>query len=158
MKKAIFAGTFDPPTSGHLDLIKRSAALFGIVEVAVASRSVKKGSALPLEDRLRLVKKMVKGLKNVEVVPFTGLIVDFAKERGADVLVRGVRNGSDLEVEMQMASANRMMTGIETVCLLSAPEYSLINSSLIREIAEGGKSVEGFVPSSIGDEVSRLLN
>lgn len=158
MKKAIYAGTFDPPTVGHLDLITRAAALFDKVEVAVTSKSTKLGSALTIEERLRLMRKIVKELKNVEVVSFSGLIVDFAKERGADVLLRGVRDGSDLEIEMQMASANRRMTGIETLSLFSSPEHSQINSSLIREIASSGRSVEGFVPAAIQDEVGRLLS
>ena len=155
--KALFAGTFDPPTLGHLDLIIRGSKLFDKVEVAVLEKSTKAGAVLTLQERMGFVSRIVKGMKNVEVVSFSGLIVDFAAERGVDILLRGVRNDSDLDFEMQMAVANRQMTGIETLCLFSSPEYSQINSKLIREIAAGGRGLKPFVPESIVDDVEKLL-
>lgn len=157
MKKALFAGTFDPPTLGHLDLISRASRLFDKIEIAITVKSTKAGSVLSLEERMKLVRKMLKGFKNVEAVPFSGLAVDFAIERKADVLLRGLRNDSDMDAEMQMGIANRKMTGIETLCLFSSPEYSQINSTLIREIAAGGRSLKPFVPEAIAADVEKLL-
>lgn len=157
MRKGVYAGTFDPPTLGHFDLITRASKLCEKLYVAVTAKSTKQGPALTLEERLHLLKVMTKGISNVEIVPFSGLVVDFAKEKGADVLIRGIRGGADLDIEMQMSAANGAMTGIETLCLLSKPEYAMINATLIREIASAGRSVAAFVPAGIADEVGRLL-
>lgn len=157
MKKALFAGTFDPPTLGHFDLIRRASGLFDKLEIAVAAKSGKAGASLTVEQRVALLRKVVKGLANVEVVPYSGLTVDFAKERGVDILLRGFRDGSDVDAEMKMAVANRLMTGIETLFLSSSPEYAQINSTLIREIAAGGRSLKPFVPEVVHEEVKKLL-
>jgi pantetheine-phosphate adenylyltransferase len=149
MKVALFAGTCDPPTLGHQEIIERAARLCGKLYVAVARSEGKNSRSLPNEERILLLKTLTKSLKNVEVIPFSGLVVDFAREHGVDFLVRGIRNSADLDYEMQMAAANKQMTGIETLCLLSSPQYSQINSTLIREIASQGRRLEGFVPSGI---------
>lgn len=158
MKAGLFAGTFDPPTLGHQEIIERAAKLCGKLYVAVAKSEGKNKRSLSHEERIALLKTLTKSLKNVEVVPFSGLVVDFAKEQGVDFLVRGIRNSADLDYEMQMAAANKQMTGIETLCLLSSPQYSLINSTLIREIASHGKRLEGFVPSVIEARVFDILS
>lgn len=158
MKIALFAGTFDPPTLGHQEIIERSAALFGKVYVGVAKSEGKHHSSISLEERISLLKTMIKPFKNVEVVEISGLVVDFAKEHHVDVLVRGIRNSADLDFEMQMGSANKSMTGIETVCLLSSPQYSQINSTLIREIASNGRRLKDFVPEEIEERVFELLS
>lgn len=157
MKIALFAGTFDPPTLGHQEIIERASKLCDKLYVALAQSVGKRNAPISLDERVALLKVLTKSLKNVEVISFDGLVVDCAKELKADVLIRGLRNGADLDYEMQMASANRLMTGIETLCLLSSPQFSQINSTLIREIAAGGKSLEGFVPHIIRLRVQSLL-
>ena len=158
MQVALFAGTFDPPTLGHQEIIERAAHLFDKLYVAVAKSEGKNRRSLEHEERMVLLKTLTKSLKNVEIIPFSGLVVNFAKEHGVDCLVRGIRNSADLDYEMQMASANRHMSGIETLCFLSSPQYSQINSTLIREIASHGRRLEGFVPSSIEKRVFELLS
>ncbi|HEV8052497.1 MAG TPA: pantetheine-phosphate adenylyltransferase [Parachlamydiaceae bacterium] len=158
MKVALFAGTFDPPTLGHQEIIERAALLCGKLYVAVAKSEGKNSRSLLHEERISLLQTLTKTLKNVKIVPFTGLVVDFAKKQGVDFLVRGIRNSADLDYEMQMASANKRMTGIETLCLLSSPELSQINSTLIREIASHGKRLDGFVPALIEESVFKLLS
>jgi pantetheine-phosphate adenylyltransferase len=155
--KGIYAGTFDPPTLGHFDLITRASKLCEKLYVAVTAKSTKQGPALTLDERLHLLKVMSKGISNVEIVSFSGLIVDFAKEKGADILIRGIRGVADLDIEMQMSAANGAMTGIETICLFSKPEYAMINATLVREIALAGRGIDPFVPAAIKDEVARLL-
>jgi pantetheine-phosphate adenylyltransferase len=157
MKIALFAGTFDPPTLGHQEIIERVCKLCDKLYVAVAISASKRNEPINLIERVSLLQTLTKSLKNVEIVSFSGLVVDYAKELKADVLVRGLRNGGDLDYELQMASANRLMTGIETLCLLSSPQYSQINSTLIREIAAGGRSLAGFVPHIIQKRIEELL-
>lgn len=158
MKVALFAGTFDPPTLGHQEIIERAARLCGKLYVAVAKSEGKNKRLLKSEERILLLKILTESLKNVEIILLPGLVVDFAKEHGVNVLVRGIRNSADLDYEMQMASANKQMTGIETICLLSSPQYSQINSTLIREIGNHGKWLAGFVPASIEKRVFELLS
>jgi pantetheine-phosphate adenylyltransferase len=157
MKTVLFAGTFDPPTLGHQEIIERSAKLFGKVYVGVAKSEGKHHASISLEERISLLKKVVAPFKNVEVVQISGLVVDFAKKHHVDLLVRGIRNTADLDFEMQMGSANRLMTGIETICLLSSPQFSQINSTLIREIASHGRRLKDFVPEAIEERVYELL-
>lgn len=157
MKSALFAGTFDPPTLGHQELIERAAALFGKLYVAVAESQGKHAIPIGIEERISMLKILTEKLKNVEVIPLTGLVVDCAKKLHVDCLVRGIRDGADLLYEMQMAYANKAITEIETVCLFSSPEYCRINSTLTREIASYGKDLKGFVPASIEKKISELL-
>lgn len=157
MKTALFAGTFDPPTLGHEEMIKRAALLFDTLYVGVAKNEGKKGVSIDLEERIALLKKLTESLKNVQIVSISGLVVDYAKEHQIHFLVRGIRNSGDLDFEMQMGTANKMMTGIETVCLLSSAKNCQINSTLIREIAAHGKRLDGFVPSIIEEKVFNLL-
>lgn len=157
MNIALFAGTFDPPTLGHQEIIERACKLCRKLYVAVAASAGKRNTPILLEERVALMQTLTKSLKNVEIISFSNLVVDCAQELKADVLVRGVRNGGDLDYELQMASANKLMTGIESVCLLSSPQFSQINSTLIREIAAGGRSLEGFVPQVIRKRIEELL-
>jgi pantetheine-phosphate adenylyltransferase len=158
MKAAFFAGTFDPPTLGHQELIHRAAALSDKLYVAVARSEGKHALLLPQNERIKLLQRLTKSLENVEVIPLVGLVVDCAQEYGAGVLVRGLRSSADFDFEMQMGAANRQMTGIETLCLFSSPEYSQINSTLVREIASNGRRLKGFVPDDIEQEVFDLLS
>jgi len=149
MITALFPGTFDPPTLAHQEIIERASKLCDKLYVAVVENEGKPGSLIPVKERVALLKKLVKSWENVEVISFKGLVVDCAKEKKANVLVRGVRNARDLEYEMQMASANKGMTGIETVCLLASPQYCQISSTLVREIAAGGGCLKGFVDEGV---------
>lgn len=157
MKIALFAGTFDPPTLGHLEIIQRASSLCDKLYIAVAPNG-KNPSPLSQHQRIGFLQTLAKEFPHVEVIPLTGLVVDVAKEHHVHFLVRGLRNVTDLDYEMQMASANRMMTGIETICLLTSPQNSQINSTLIRQIAAHGKSLEGFVPPSIEKKVFESLS
>lgn len=157
MRTAIFTGTFDPPTLGHLDIVRRASALFDKLYVAVARGNVKRPLSLSLEERVELWQTMVTNMKNVEVVSFSGLAVDCALERRAQFIVRGIRNGADVDIEAQMAAANRQLTGVETVLFFSSPQYSHLSSTLIREIAGEGRQLKGFVPEAIEEAVFRTL-
>lgn len=158
MKVALFAGTFDPPTIGHEEIIQRAALFCTKLYIAVAKSEGKHPFSLAQEERISLMKTLTKGIKNVEVLPLIGLAVDFAEAHSVNFLIRGLRNSRDLDYEMQMGSANKMMTGIETLYLLSSPQYSCINSTLIREIAAHGKRLGGFVPEEIEETVFKSLS
>lgn len=142
MTIALFAGTFDPPTCGHQEIIHRAALLCTKLFIAVSQSKGKHAFLLSQEQRVAFLKSLTKHLKNVEVIPFSGLVVDCAKKHHVNFLVRGIRNMVDLTFEMEMGSANRQMTGIETICLMSSPQHSHISSTLIREIAANGRSIE----------------
>lgn len=154
MNVAICPGSFDPVTSGHLDVIRRVSALFDHVVVAVGSNARKKTAKLPAEDRARLIEKVVRPLENVSVEIMEGLLVDFAREQGARVVVKGLRAGSDFEAEFQQAQLNRTLySEFETVFIMSAAEHSFLSSSAVREIAALGGSVKGLVPDEILETV-----
>ena len=151
MKKrvAIFPGTFDPITLGHYDLIKRSSFLFDKTYIAVAKSSGKQ-PLLSLSERLRLVSDVVNDLSDVEVISFDGLTVNLAVEKGANVIVRGLRSAGDVDHEFQLAHMNAAMnSSIETVFLMSKSEYSHISSTIVREIIRMGGDVSSFVPKSV---------
>lgn len=144
-KRAIYAGTFDPVTNGHADLIERAAKLFQHVVIGIAA-SPSKQPRFSLDERVELVKLVTAELDNVEVVGFSGLLVDFAKEQHASVLVRGLRAVSDFEYEFQLANMNRRLSGdLESVFLTPAEENSFISSTLVKEVAYHGGDVSQFV-------------
>ena len=146
---AVYPGTFDPITNGHIDLVDRAAPLFEKVIVGVAS-SQAKGPTLPLELRVRLANEALSGHANVEVMGFDSLLAHFVRDVGAGVLLRGLRAVSDFEYEFQMASMNRhLIPEVETLFLTPAEQYSFISSSLVREIARLGGDVSGFVPPAV---------
>ena len=147
---AVFPGTFDPITNGHLDLIERGAALFDELIVAVGSNP-DKAPLLPAGVRAEIVGKVVAGLDldNVRVEPYAGLTVDFARRVGAKVLLRGVRGSSDLHFEARVALTNRHMTGVETVFVLPSPEHAFISSGLIRQIVREGGDISSLVPPEV---------
>jgi pantetheine-phosphate adenylyltransferase len=143
--KAIYPGTFDPITNGHSDIIKRAAKLFEHVIVAVAANPAK-SPVFTLEKRVELAEAVLADLNNVSVSGFGSLLVNFAKQCDAQVIVRGLRAVSDFEYEFQMAGMNRILSpDIETIFLTPATEYSYISSSLVREIKVLGGSVDDFV-------------
>ncbi len=145
MSTAVYPGTFDPITNGHVDLIQRAVRLFDRVIVAVAANPGK-APAFPLEQRVALARDVVDGLPNVEVLSFDTLLVDFLHQCGASVILRGLRAVSDFEYEFQLASMNRQLApDIETVFLTPAEQYAFVSSSLVREIAALGGDVSPFV-------------
>lgn len=151
MKKrtAIYPGTFDPVTLGHLDIIERASKLFDKVIVAVVKHSSKK-TLFKLDDRVALVKQTAKRFKNIKVDSFDGLLVNYAKKKKADVIVRGLRAISDFEYEFQMALTNKKLErNIETVFLMPDERYIYLSSTLIREIALNGGDVSEFVPKEV---------
>ena len=156
MKLAICPGSFDPITVGHLDIIRRAAQIYDHVVVGVG-KNVRKGPKLTAEQRARLIEKVTGPLENVSVEIIDGLLVDFARERGARVVVKGLRAGSDFELEFQQAQLNRTLyPEFETVFIMAAAEHSYLSSSAIREIASYGGSVRGLVPDEILEIVQRL--
>ena len=147
---AIYPGTFDPVTNGHLDIIARSTRLFGNVVVAILNNP-QKDPVFSVEERQDLIRQSIGAdISNVEVDVFRGLLVDYAKEREANVIIRGIRAVSDYEYELQMALMNRrLQPEIETLFMLPAERYSYLSSGLIREIAEHGGSISGLVPDAV---------
>ncbi|MDP2545828.1 pantetheine-phosphate adenylyltransferase [Photobacterium damselae subsp. piscicida] len=145
--RVIYPGTFDPITNGHLDLIERAAAMFDTVIVGVAYNPTKK-PLFDLNERVALAQSVTQHLPNVEIVGFSGLLVNFAKEHNANVLVRGLRAVSDFEYEFQLANMNRrLMPELETVFLTPAEENSFISSTIVKEVALHKGDVSQFVPN-----------
>ncbi|MDD9180608.1 MULTISPECIES: pantetheine-phosphate adenylyltransferase [Aliivibrio] len=148
-KLTLYPGTFDPITNGHLDLIKRSAAMFDHIIVAVAASPSKK-TLFTLDERVQLVQDVTQDLPNVSVEGFSGLMVDFAKEKEANLLVRGLRTTMDFEYEFGLTSMYRkLMPELESVFLTPSEEYAFLSSTIVREVALHGGSVEAFVPSAV---------
>ena len=148
---AVYPGTFDPITNGHVDLVARAAPLFEKLIVGVAE-SPAKGPALSLELRVELARKALAGHDNVEVRGFNSLLAHFVSEVGGRVLLRGLRAVSDFEYEFQLASMNRhLIPEVETLFLTPAEQYGFISSSLVREISRLGGDVSGFVPAAVDD-------
>jgi len=152
---AIYPGTFDPITNGHLDLIHRASKLFRKVIVAVAE-SPGKQPLFSLAERVELIEQVTAGIENIEVIGFDNLLVDCAKSRQAGVIIRGLRAVSDFEYEFQLAGMNRRLNpDIETVFLTPAEQYEFISSSMIREIAKLNGDVSSFVPDIVKQQLTR---
>jgi pantetheine-phosphate adenylyltransferase len=148
-RRAVYPGTFDPVTNGHIDLVQRGAALFDHLFVAVLKNTDK----LPLfsvEDRVEMLEEATGKFQNVSVTTFDGLLVDYAKKTGASVILRGIRAVSDYEYELQMAMMNRRLsTSVETVFMMPAEAYSYLSSRLVKEISSLGGSISGLVPPGV---------
>ena len=152
---ALFPGTFDPVTHGHLDIVRRAAQLFDRVTVAVAHHPSKQ-ELLPVAQRLSLLREVTADIRGVEVVQLDGLVVHGCERLGATVIVRGVRSASDVDYELQMARTNRALAPtVETVLLVSSPEHAHISSTLVRQIAEMGGDLTSFVPPAIARRLSK---
>jgi len=148
-KKAIYAGTFDPMTYGHLDLVERSAEIFDDLILAVAEGSPKQ-TLFSVDERLEMISQVVKGQKNVEVVSFGGLLIDYARRRKVTVLIRGIRAYSDFEYEFQMALTNRKLAPeLETLFMMPKETHSYVSSSTVKEIAGLCGDISDFVPAPI---------
>ena len=149
MKTAIYPGSFDPITKGHLDVIKRAADIFDKV-ILLVSVNINKKSFLTVEEKIKLIKEACHDIANVEVDSFDGLTIEYAKKRNANVLIRGLRAVSDFEYEMQLSQANSALCeNIHTVFLITKPEYNFISSGTVREIAQMHGDVSKFVPMPV---------
>jgi pantetheine-phosphate adenylyltransferase len=155
MTTALCPGSFDPPTSGHADVIGRALSLFDRVVVAVIDNPSKKSMFTPTE-RATLLREMYGD--SIEVTSFSGLLVEHVREVGADVVVKGLRTVEDYEYETQMAQMNHHMTGMETLFLPTRPQYRFISSSLVKEIARLGGSVGGLVPDVVEKALKEKLS
>ncbi len=154
MKRAVVPGTFDPITEGHLDIIRRASQTFDEIIVAVAASPGKgpKGPLFSLDERVELVRRSTVDLSNVTVEPFDELLVDFATRRGAHVVVKGLRAITDFEYEFQMTALNYQLNReMETVFIMSPPQYMYLSSSIVREIASLGGEFAQFVPDCVHD-------
>ncbi|MBI4329115.1 MAG: pantetheine-phosphate adenylyltransferase [Chloroflexi bacterium] len=149
MIKALYPGSFDPVTNGHLDVVTRAANLFDEVVVAVYD-TPSKSLLFSTEERVDLFRRAAANLLNVSVVPYSGLTVDFAHKIAAKAILRGLRMGSDFEYELQLALMNRKLApGIETVCLMTTAEYQYVSSSLLKEAVSMKGNVKGLVPPHV---------
>jgi len=158
MKVAIYPGSFDPVTNGHLDIIKRAAAIFDEVVVAIFVNSAKK-SAFTVEERVLMLKTVTKDIPNVKVISSDKLLVNYMEENNIKVIVKGLRMISDFEFEFQMALTNREQSpDIETLFMMTASEYSHVSSSIVRELAAYGGNLEKLVPAGVIDTVLKKFN
>jgi len=149
MVLAVYPGTFDPLTYGHMDIIERAAALFGKLIVGIYENPSKQ-PLFSLDQRVKLVKEAVTGVPNVHVKAFQGLTVDFIRQIGGRVMIRGLRANSDFEREFEMALMNRKLApDVELLCLMTSSQYQFLSSSLIKEVAKLGGSLEGMVPPHV---------
>ena len=156
MRRAVCPGSFDPVTNGHLDIIIRSARLFEEVIVGVLSNSEKAGM-FTVEERIALLREATAGVPNIRVEGFAGLLVDFCREQGADVLVRGLRAVSDFDYELKMAQMNVGLSGVETLFMPTNPLYSFIASSLVKQVAKLGGDVSPYVPKVVQAQLAAKL-
>lgn len=155
---AVYPGSFDPVTNGHLDVIRRAAGIFDKVIVGVG-RNVGKAPLFTTEERVSLIQVAVSELQNVEVESFDGMLVAFAKQHGASVLVKGLRAISDFEYEFQMALANRHLDpSVETMFLMTSAEYQFLSSSIVKEMVRVGGDCSPLVPSVVMDALRRSFD
>ncbi|CAN5888738.1 pantetheine-phosphate adenylyltransferase [soil metagenome] len=154
MTAALCPGSFDPPTNGHIDMIERSLEIFERVVVAVVDNPSKE-PMFGVAERMAMIGEGF--ADRLEVASFDGLLVDFARERGVDTIVKGIRAVSDFDYELQMAQMNRSLSGVETVFLPTNPEWSFLSSSLVREVAKLGGAYRGLVPRHVADALEERL-
>ena len=155
MKIAVFPGSFDPITLGHMDIIRRAAACFDKLCVCVMV-NCDKNCLFPQEKRLELIKKSVQDFPNVEVEQWDGLVAEYAQKKGARFLVKGIRSAADLDIEMQMARINAgVVPGLETVFLPASAEYQHFSSTMVREMIRYGQPLEKYVPAPVAAELKK---
>jgi len=157
MRRAIYPGSFDPLTNGHLDVLQRAAGIFDNVVIAVARDNAKQ-SLFSVEERVELIRNAAVEIPGIDVLPFDGLLVDFARKQGACALIRGLRAVSDFEFEFQLALMNRKLEpNLETLFLMPREEYTYISSRLVKEICRLGGHIEQFVPPNVATALCAKL-
>ncbi len=158
MLRAIYPGSFDPVTYGHLDVIKRSCKIMDELIVGVLNNNAK----MPLfsaEERVKMLEEVTSELENVRIVLFNGLLIDFARQQGADVVIRGLRAITDFEYELQMSQTNhKLEPSVETMFLTTSIEYSYLSSTSVKEIAAFGGDISQFVPEAVAVELEKKMN
>ncbi|MGY2704260.1 MULTISPECIES: pantetheine-phosphate adenylyltransferase [unclassified Nocardioides] len=157
MTRAVCPGSFDPVTNGHLDIIRRAAVIFDELVVATGTNPSKSRLFQP-DERLEMLREVCSGLPNVTVSGFSGLIVDFCREIGAQAIVKGLRGGSDYEYELPMAQMNAHLTGVETVFLTTNASWGYVSSSLVKEVASLGGDVSALVPPGVHTRLLERLS
>ena len=158
MVKAVYPGTFDPVTYGHLDIIKRSAVLFDEVIIGVL-HNYKKTPLFSVEERVKILKEVTKDIPNVSIKFFEGLSVDFVRDCGAQIIVRGLRAVTDFEYELQMAQTNRILEPkIDTVFLTTSLEYAYLSSTTVKEVALFGEDITKFVPPYVAQQMKLKMS
>lgn len=156
LRRAVCPGSYDPPTVGHLDVIARTAGLFDEVFVAILVNPRKQG-LFTVEERVAMLEEITDGMPAVRVESFSGLVVDYCRDRGVQALVKGLRGATDYDYELPMAYMNRHLTGVETLFLPGAPGQVYVSSSLVKEVARGGGDVTAFLPPAVLPRVVERL-
>lgn len=152
-RTAVYPGSFDPITNGHLDIIRRSARTFDKVYVAVLVNSAK-SPMFPVQQRVDMIKRVTSDLDNVEVDSFSGLLVDYMKEKNASIIIKGLRALSDFEYEFQMALMNHKLSkDIETLFMMTSAKYQYLSSSIVKEVGRHGGCLDGLIPEELKDEI-----
>lgn len=150
---AVYPGSFDPVTNGHIDIIRRSSRTFDKVYVAVLVNSSKK-PLFSIEQRMEWIRKVTQGLDNVEIDTFSGLLVDYMREKGAGIIIKGLRAVSDFEYEFQMALMNHKLSkDIETLFMMTSAKYQYLSSSIVKEVARHGGCLDGLVPDEMKEQI-----
>jgi len=158
MRTALYPGSFDPVTNGHIDIIRRAASIFDRLIVAVAVNKSKEAMFSP-DERLEMLREAVNGIAGIEVASFDGLLVKYARDNGVTAIVKGLRAISDFEFELQMASTNHKLDpGIETLFMMTSNEYSFLSSSMVKEIASYGAAVACMVPPHVEKRLREKLD
>jgi len=158
MVKAVFAGSFDPPTNGHLNVIQRASEIFDTIDVLIAVNK-NKNYLFSEEERFQMMTKLTEEFKNVEIHSFDGLVVNYAKKVGAKVLVRGIRGANDFGYEFDLALMNQSLNSdIETLFIPSREEYAIVKSSSIKELAQLGGDISKMVPAIVKDAIMKKYN
>lgn len=157
MLRAIYPGSFDPVTNGHIDIIKRAAAISDELIVGVLQNKAKT-PLFSVEERVIMLREVTKNLKNVKIVTFEGLLIDFAAQMDAKVIVRGLRAITDFEYELQMSQTNRKLNAdIETLFLTTSLEYSFLSSTTVKEVASFGGDISQFVPEFVAEQITEKI-
>ena len=158
MRTAVYPGSFDPITNGHLDIIRRAGKLYDKLIVGVLNNPGKKTPMFSVEERMEMIRSVTEDIPNVEVDSFEGLLVDFAKANGANVIIKGLRTVADFEYEFQMAAVNKKLDpDIETLFMVASDKYTFLSSSVVRELRKYRSELASFVPKVVEEAVCRKL-
>ncbi len=158
MSKAFYPGSFDPVTYGHLDIIKRASHLFGTLVVGVLNNNEKR-PLFSVEERVKMLELVCADVPNVSFISYSGLLADYTRDNGIDVIIRGLRAVTDFEYELQIAQTNRKLNpGVDTIFLTTSLEYAYLSSSIVREVAFYGGDVSNFVPDLVSERIRNKFN